>query len=135
MIIFNLRKRLLLLVSLCNYISLSDSFCFAGVLQKFYFAATCGPPRKHQLFFPGVKYKLVQLIFLLFLNCLLAEIGLVVRERKTAQHLGSRCVCYFSKHLDFQVRKADLLSSISNISIDRHVRLTLNLVLHRQMQD
>ena len=52
--------------------------------QKFYFATTCGPLRKQLLglHFSWRNYKLVQLIFLSFLNSLLVEIGLVVREVK-----------------------------------------------------
>ena len=53
-------------------------------MHQFYFATTCGPLRKELLglHFSWRKYKLVQLIFLSFLNCLLTEIGLVVREVK-----------------------------------------------------
>ena len=110
------------------------AFCHRNHHIKFYFAATCGPWRRH---FSWRKYKLVQLIFLPFLNCFLFSGNWSGSKRsKTAQRLESRCVCYFSTYVDFQVRKADLLSSIlSSMSIDRDVRLTLYLVLHRQIQD
>ena len=56
------------------------AFCQRNHHIKFYFAATCGPLRRN---FSWRKCKLVQLIFFIpFLNCFLAEIGLVVREVK-----------------------------------------------------
>ena len=82
--------------------------------QTFFFARTCGPPRKQVfgLLYSLGKHNLLDILlsffFFIIFNRLSTKIGLIVREIKSYNISEVIYLCYSSKYFNFKFTKSDL---------------------------